>query len=425
VVVGEIDDDKDAEYAGKRVPGRFYISRSFAARGVDEIEDSAGRAARFAYTVMAVGTDAEFRSDGGLELVLRETGSRQQLKALFFEDDRAIPTLIFQRFDKSGRRMKRESFSLRSEEIAQLETFLQLVRSPGLALDGETSDDRIRVSPELARQILRDESGIRAFLSEHPDVLRSLLENDVNAPDITALAHRRAVLEEFGRLLTDREFFEAARLQTKDTRPESVWQRFIEAHPWLLGASVATQFLHSWSPKKLEQTVKGFSLSGPGKRADAVMRTAGAISALVLVEIKHHQTDLLIDKPYRPGVWKVSAEVAAGVAQCQATTDEAIREAGKALDMKDEEGYTIGSVFVCRPRSVFIVGSLDQFRKDDRTHHERFESFERFRRGLRDPEILTFDELFERARYSLDVAQEQTRDGTPVHTEDVGDLSES
>jgi len=43
---------------------------------------------------------------------------------------------------------------------------------------------------------------------------------------------------------------------------------------------------------------------------------------------------------------------------------------------------------------------------------QRFQSFERFRRGLRDPEIVTFDELYERARLVLDLADEAGADAT-------------
>jgi hypothetical protein len=39
--------------------------------------------------------------------------------------------------------------------------------------------------------------------------------------------------------------------------------------------------------------------------------------------------------------------------------------------------------------------------RDGEPNVPMFESFERFRRSLRDPEILTFDELFARASMSL------------------------
>ena len=97
----------------------------------------------------------------------------------------------------------------------------------------------------------------------------------------------------------------------------------------------------------------------------------------------------------------MSNEVAGGVAQCQGTVDEAQNVLGKTIEIKDEDGYEVDQVFICRPRSLLVIGSLDEFTNDDNMHHRKFESFERFRRSLRDPEILTFDELLERARLTL------------------------
>jgi len=60
-------------------------------------------------------------------------------------------------------------------------------------------------------------------------------------------------------------------------------------------------FLHAWDPERFEQTVVGNSIFASGKRPDAVMRTAGALSALVFVGFKAHSTELLHSGPYRQG----------------------------------------------------------------------------------------------------------------------------
>ena len=241
---------------------------------------------------------------------------------------------------------------------------------------------------------------LKDFLRNNPDLLAMFLRSDVDAPDIVALAHRRDVLVRFESLLYDDADFDAAQ-ESVGGSAEKVWQDFIEANPWVIGSAIAPQFLHSWSKHRLEQTVKGFSIAGPGKRADAVFRTAGALSAVVLAEIKHHRTNLVAAE-YRPACWRVSSEVAGGVAQCQGTADEAERLLGPTVDVTTDDGHVEGRAFVCRPRTVLVVGSLTEFLDDGgNAHHEKFESFERFRRGLRDPEILTFDELFARARLAL------------------------
>lgn len=253
----------------------------------------------------------------------------------------------------------------------------------------------------LIRAALDDEDVQSAFLQNSREVLVGMLRAAADAPDIVALAARREALRIFERLLTDADYFEAQKTAT-GKGDEGVWQAFIEKHPWVIGTTLAPQFLHSWSMERLEQTVVGASVQGPGKRPDAFLTTAGAISAVVFAEIKSHRTDLLGEE-YRTGCWRVSREVAGGVAQCQGTVDEAQHSLGKQIAMTDEDGFEVGRSFVCRPRSLLIVGTLYQFVKEGHHHNERFQSFERFRRGLRDPEILTFDELFERARLTLDL----------------------
>ena len=53
-----------------------------------------------------------------------------------------------------------------------------------------------------------------------------------------------------------------------------------------------------------------------------------------------------------------------------------------------------------------VVGSLQEFMTDRGVNQERYRSFELYRRNTYSPEIITFDELFERARFI--VAQHET-----------------
>ena len=65
--------------------------------------------------------------------------------------------------------------------------------------------------------------------------------------------------------------------------------------------------------------MRGHDLTAAGKRADAIMKTRGIISSLCFVEIKRHDTPLLGATQYRPDVWPPSAELVGGVSQVQTT----------------------------------------------------------------------------------------------------------
>jgi hypothetical protein len=317
-----------------------------------------------------------------------EDGRLEQLRALAGTDSSESPKASVEQVLEVLRRID----GLDSEIVDGLAALL----GHGDETDAEA---RLKFLHALVRTALTDQETQSAFFRDHRDFLAEILRSAVDAPDIVALARRRQVLTKCEKLLNDDAFFDAERERLGRTK-EWVWQFFLEENPWLIGSTLAPQFLHSWSKERLEQTVVGASIAGPGKRPDAVLRTAGAISAVVLAEIKHHRTGLLADE-YRAGCWRVSNEVAGGVAQCQGTVDEAQDVLGKTIEIRDEDGYAVGQAFVCRPRSLLVIGSLDEFTNDGNVHPRKFESFERFRRSLRDPEILTFDELFERARLTL------------------------
>jgi Domain of unknown function (DUF4263) len=406
IAMAHLEDDRDGHWAMRRVPGRFYVSQRFSHRLPDGSESD--RVCRFAYQVFDASGEVIFENQNGWEVVLRETPSRQQLKALFFQDDRGIERIAFQRFDRAGKRIVRESFRLEGPEVQELGAFLGLIQSN--ALDLAEAVEGARLLPSGIDALIGDESSREELFNRYRDVLVELVENQVDAPELLNLARRRKQLECFERLLQDPEFFDSERERLrnigKQHGPENVWQQFFEFNRWIFGAGLATQFLHAWDPRRLEQTSVGASAFSHGKRPDALMLTAGALSGLVFVEIKTHQ-DSLVDKTYRAGVWPPSSEVTGGVAQCQTTVDETTRQTERLVARLDAAGFPESEAVVCRPRSILVVGSLKEFFDEQgNLSLERFVGFERFRRSLRDPEIVTFDELFERARMVLDLAGE-------------------
>ena len=78
----------------------------------------------------------------------------------------------------------------------------------------------------------------------------------------------------------------------------------------------------------------------------------------------------------------------------------------RQVDRLDDHGFSTGEIaLMCRPRSILVVGALAQFVQGSDTSVPMFESFERFRRSLRDPEIVTFDEVYDRARLVLAMSE--------------------
>ena len=145
--------------------------------------------------------------------------------------------------------------------------------------------------------------------------------------------------------------------------------------------------------KKLETQTTGSAFDRPGKRADGLMLTRAEVSQYVLVEIKKNTTELLKNSAYRHGCWGVSDEVSDAVTQTQKTTFEFARDRFRD-DQKDEIGNSTGRVvYAIEPKSFVVVGNLAQLGGND----DKIACFELYRKNIRSPEIVTFDELFYRA----------------------------
>ena len=423
--MARIEDDQEAQFAMSRSPEQIRISKRFPYESLDEAAEFQGKAARFGYKVFDVSDNIVAENDNGLELTLRETPTRQQIKVLFFEDSRQIPRVVFQRFSANGKQIKREKFVLSASELSDLQLFLSLIGSPSLELDDE--EFGISLTTAAALEMLADDrESARLLRAMGPAAIKEMFRSDVTAPEVIAYARRRSQLERFYSLMNDDDAFEAesAALRAAGRRSgkESTWQAFFEDNPWIFGTGLVPQFLHAWDPAKLEQTVKGASVVGSGKKPDALMRTAGALSALVLVEIKSHRTPLIEGTEYRKGVWPPSDQLAAGIAQCHTTRDAATDTLGRTLTQVDAEGYDTDTwAVVCRPRSLLVIGSLSQFERNARPNLEQFESFERFRRSLSDPEVITFDELYQRASLALEMADAEMDEPESDSSSDIWD----
>lgn len=171
-----------------------------------------------------------------------------------------------------------------------------------------------------------------------------------------------------------------------------------QKNTWIFGYGLNYIYLDQLSSKKLEQVVQGFRINQSGKRIDALMKTKGTISTLCFVEIKTHDT-MLLGREYREACWAPSAKLAGALFQVQGTVAAAMYDR-HVLRMEDREGNPTGEdVFNYAPKSYLVVGNLAEFITDAGVNNNKLRSFELFRRNLIAPEVITFDELYQRAQF--------------------------
>ncbi|MCC8243810.1 Shedu immune nuclease family protein [Saccharothrix luteola] len=267
--------------------------------------------------------------------------------------------------------------------------------------------------PDNHFRLVDDESGQLAQLLQGKDrrtvveAVREALGAQLTEADIKLLANRKKKLEVFGMLLTDERFFEEKRVRFgkngNKAGPEAVWQKFFEDNTWIFGYGLNVVSCQAVKDGKLEQITTGANLfGGAGKRIDALLRSRGFVSSLLFCEIKTHKTPLLAVEAYRPpDVFQPSDELSGGLAQLQKTVDKAVRDIGDEFHrLSSPDGTPTGvEVAALKPKQVLVIGSLKEFEAEHGISRERATSFELFRRGVLDTEVVTFDELFERARF--------------------------
>ncbi|MCG8915544.1 DUF4263 domain-containing protein [Actinokineospora sp. PR83] len=231
------------------------------------------------------------------------------------------------------------------------------------------------------------------------EAVRTAIGGSLTEKDIQLISNRKSQLQRFWRLLNDSEYFNQVRSQTAG--PEAVWQALFEDNPWIFGYGLNLVACAPLTDGKLERITTGANIfTGAGKRSDAVMRSKGFISSLLLCEIKTHITPLLANTPYRaPDVYQVSKDVVGGVAQVQKTAHKALRlVTGELHRLYDDDGSATNiEISTARPRQVLVIGSLSEFADRNLANPEKVTSFEQYRQSIKDVEVITFDELYERA----------------------------
>ena len=298
---------------------KAYISPSILTGNTEGLPQ---RRFRIASKVIDSPTHHEFVREVGEHLIRVTDGGRQEVIVKFYEDDRTIFGITLQRFTLETGTPHKHAFSFVGEEITRFIEFLLNVCRVKLP-----TPNKLNVSDEAFRRMLPSPDRLADLIRDNQEHLLAWARSEVTTSDIVALGYRRKQLERFRRLLSAPEYFDSER-ETEHTSAEGLWQKFFEKNKWIFGYGLTYFFLSNLKGRGLEQVIAGADAWGEGKRADAALKTRGAVEALCLVEVKRHDTALLkqVSSPYRSGCWSPSDHLTGGIVQSQATAERLIRQ---------------------------------------------------------------------------------------------------
>ncbi len=174
---------------------------------------------------------------------------------------------------------------------------------------------------------------------------------------------------------------------------EQRWQNFFKKNAWIF----SQLFAHPAVLFKDQAYVGGKTvLDVDGKYVD-FLYTKSLTKNSALIEIKKHTTKLLSAKPYRGrNVYHMDKELSGAIAQI---LDQ------KSVYLKDFYEITKGAdLEAFDPKCILVIGRFSELNKYQQ------ECFELLRAGLKDVEIITFDELLTKIKSILSIFKDQVKD---------------
>lgn len=229
------------------------------------------------------------------------------------------------------------------------------------------------------------------------DIIKKMLSSglgeeiwDTLSEDDPSLATKLA----YSKIYSDRKKalkeFEESLTKTKN---ENYWQKFFTNNTWIFGYGLRYHFLNVISEQPIYSGAN-FDRSGE-QRGDYLLNTEAGKKFTVLVEIKKPQTEIVLKDGYRAGTWKLGNELLWAVSQMQSNCTSWFKDGSTKDDAKDN--LESKSIYTYQPKGILLIGNTEQL--DNR---DKLQTFEAFRRNLMNPEIVTFDELFERAKFIVE-----------------------
>lgn len=327
-------------------------------------------------------------------LCLRLTGSsrKTQVTALVTQDDKQIRRVTLQTFkSRAGgwfQAIEKDEFTFRSDEFQRLVGFLSQIEF--IDLSNEDNFQIEDISKGSGPKTIIDASDrwvvdqvARMSDGQRKTLLRTL-QQSLTHEEINVLLGRRQGLQEFEQHMRALDWSEAD------------WQDFFDRQQWVFGYGLDYRVMRQFGR---EMTVGG---GGSDNRNKPVVDFLMSFTDYtVLVEIKRPETQIFRDsRGGRAGTWEFSSDFISAVSQIIEQKAEWLQFAGTG-EHYDKAGEKTLTARTRNAKTILVIGSYSEFSQgyDARAANIRRDTFELFRRENRSIDIVTFDELLERALF--------------------------
>lgn len=385
-----MSDENEYDFFRLRKDAKTYISKVFTF--------NAWNLERVRHVTMVIeGSDQVILGEIEGAMCLRLTGTtrKTQVSAIITQDDKKIKRLTLQTFKTHKTQagdwiesVKKEEFTFRSDEFNRLLGFLSQIGFIDLSNEEKFQIEDISTKPGPKALIDASDRRIIDRIKDMPEAERNALlhtlQKSLTNEEINILLGRRHGLEEYEEHMHVGDWSEAK------------WQDFFEREQWVFGYGLDYRVMRQFDREK---TVGVGGSDNQNKPVTDFLMTFTDYT--VLVEIKKPNTPIFkVRRGGRAGTWEFSPEFMSAVSQIIEQKAEWLSFA-QTGEHYNKPGTEVLAARTRNAKSILVIGSRDEFScsKNPRATNVMRDTFELFRRETRSIDIMTFDELLERARF--------------------------
>lgn len=382
-----MSDESEYDYFKLRKQAKTYVSKvfTFDVRNLERVRQ---------IRMVIEGSDQVHVGEIEGAMCLRLTGNsrKTQVTALVTQDDQKVKRLSLQTFKpRTGdwiESIEKDEFTFRADEFARLLDFLSQIEF--VDLSNEENFQIEDISTKAGPKTIIDASDrgiierIKGMTEEKKKKLLYSLQQSLTDEEINIVLGRRQGLDEYER-----------HMQLGDWS-ETQWQDFFEREQWVFGYGLDYRVMRQFGR---EMTVGSGGTDNQNKPViDFLMSFT---DYTVLVEIKKPDTQIFrASRGGRAGTWEFSPEFISAVSQIIEQKAEWLSFA-QTGEHYEKTGIEALKTRTRNAKSILVIGSHDEFSRSENARAANImrDTFELFRRENRTIDIVTFDELLERARF--------------------------
>ncbi|WP_164836986.1 Shedu immune nuclease family protein [Sinorhizobium meliloti] len=379
--------DDDAKFYELRKEGKAYLTKVFTHGSINPERRRLIRG-------VIEGTERVLLGEVEGAMCLRLTGDKRktQVTALVSQDDGGIRRVTLETFQSRAgdwyQAYEKDAFTFRSDEFERLIAFLE-----GIKFINRANEERFEVrdvSVGNGPKIITDASDhvllarIKKLSKQERERLFRGFQADLSQNEINLLLGRRQGFEEFEKQLSQGRWAEAD------------WQDFFERQRWVFGYGLDYRIMRTFDREMVV---------GAGGTDDRDRPTVDYLMNFtdysLLVEIKRPDTPIFQQRRSgRSGTWRFSNEFMDAVSQVLEQKAEWLVQAQTGQNY-DKSGERRLETRTRDPKAILVIGTSSGIEGmgNARDAEVRRDTFELFRRDTRNLDIVTFDELLDRARF--------------------------